>query len=148
MYGTVSTICCDLLKTYENNEKIAAIVWCAEDVREVGAEFNPTAADTLEILRAIGELDSDALWRDGIGQSFVEGILRELATQRPPRQIAIPENELRILLPLMNLGFCHYDDITGEAEAALNTLRHLLAANATDACSCGMAVLKILPQLK
>ncbi len=24
MYGTVSTICCDLLKVYENNEKIPA----------------------------------------------------------------------------------------------------------------------------
>lgn len=133
MYGTVSTICCDLLKAYENNEKIAVIVWCEDDVREVGAEFNPTISDTQVVLRAIGESDSDTLWRDGIGQNFVEGVLRELVAQRPPRQIAIPENELRILLPLINLGFCHYDDITGEAEAALNTLRHVLAANTTDA---------------
>ncbi|EEG5674970.1 DUF1380 domain-containing protein [Salmonella enterica] len=133
MYGTVITVCCELLKAYENNEKIAAIIWCEEDVREVGAEFNPTITDTLAVLRAIGESDSDALWRDGIGQNFVEGELRRLAALRPPRQIAIPENELRILLPLINLGFCHYNDITGEADAALNTLRSLLAANTTDA---------------
>lgn len=100
MYGTVSTICCDLLKVYENNEKIAVIVWCEDDVREVGAEFNPTADDTQAVLRAIGESDSDSLWRDGIGQNFVEGVLRELVAQRPPRQIAIPEDMLRTLLPL------------------------------------------------
>ncbi|EBT5667320.1 DUF1380 domain-containing protein [Salmonella enterica] len=133
MYGTVITVCCELLKAYENKEKIAAIIWCEEDVREVGAEFNPTITDTLAVLRAIGESDSDALWRDGIGQNFVEGELRRLAALRPPRQIAIPENELRILLPLINLGLCHYNDITGEADAALNTLRSLLAANTTDA---------------
>ncbi|HFG6072252.1 TPA: DNA methyltransferase [Salmonella enterica subsp. enterica serovar Bahrenfeld] len=98
-----------------------------------GNRHHPTADDTQAVLRAIGESDSDALWRDGIGQNFVEGVLRELAAQRPPRQIAIPENELRILLPLINLGLCHYNDITGEAEAALNTLRHVLAANATNA---------------
>ncbi len=36
MYGTVSTICCDLLKVYENHEKIAVIIWCEGDVREMG----------------------------------------------------------------------------------------------------------------
>lgn len=78
MYGTVSTICCDLLKAYENHEKIAVIIWCEGDVREMGAEFNPTADDIQAVLRAIGESDNDALWRDGIDQNFVEGVLREL----------------------------------------------------------------------
>lgn len=131
MYGTVSNICCELLKVYENNEKIAVIIWCEGDVREVGAEFNPTIADTQAVLRAIGESDSDALWRDGIGQNFVGGELRRLAALRSPRQIAIPENELRALLPLMDMGFSHYNDTTGEAGAALDTLRSLL----TDSCN-------------
>ncbi len=55
MYGTVSTICCDLRKAYENHEKIAVIIWCEDDVREMGAEFNPTADDIQSVLRAIGE---------------------------------------------------------------------------------------------
>lgn len=101
MYGTVSTICCDLLKAYENHEKIAVIIWCEGDVREMGAEFNPTADDIQAVLRAIGESDSDALWRDGIGQNFVEGVLRDLVALRPPRQIAVPEDVLRTLLPLL-----------------------------------------------
>lgn len=133
MYGTVSTICCDLLKVYENNEKIAVIVWCEDDVREVGAEFNPTADDTQAVLRAIGEPDSDSLWRDGIGQNFVEGVLRELVAQRPPRQIAIPEDMLRTLLPLMEAGMnlprYQTQDRAAEEEAALDTLRYLLSAN-------------------
>lgn len=133
MYGTVSTICCDLLKVYENNEKIAVIVWCEDDVREVGAEFNPTADDTQAVLRAIGESDSDSLWRDGIGQNFVEGVLRELVAQRPPRQIAIPEDMLRTLLPLMEAGMnlprYQTQDWAAEEEAALDTLRYLLSAN-------------------
>lgn len=133
MYGTVSTICCDLLKVYENNEKIAVIVWCEDDVREVGAEFNPTADDTQAVLRAISESDSDSLWRDGIGQNFVEGVLRELVAQRPPRQIAIPEDMLRTLLPLMEAGMnlprYQTQDRAAEEEAALDTLRYLLSAN-------------------
>lgn len=133
MYGTVSTICCDLLKVYENNEKIAVIVWCEDDVREVGAEFNPTADDTQAVLRAIGESDGDSLWRDGIGQNFVEGVLRELVAQRPPRQIAIPEDMLRTLLPLMEAGMnlprYQTQDRAAEEEAALDTLRYLLSTN-------------------
>ncbi|WP_434170202.1 DUF1380 family protein (plasmid) [Citrobacter freundii] len=133
MYGTVSTICCDLLKVYENNEKIAVIIWCEDDVREVGAEFNTTADDTQAVLRAIGESDSDSLWRDGIGQNFVEGVLRELVAQRPPRQIAIPEDMLRTLLPLMEAGMnlprYQTQDRAAEEEAALDTLRYLLSAN-------------------
>lgn len=102
-------------------------------MREVGAEFNPTADDTQAVLRAIGESDSDALWRDGIGQNFVEGVLRELAAQRPPRQIAISEDMLRTLLPLMEAGMnlprYQTQDRAAEEEAALDTLRYLLSAN-------------------
>ncbi|HFK3790862.1 TPA: DUF1380 family protein [Escherichia coli] len=131
MYGTVSTICCDLLKAYESHEKIAVIIWCKDDVREVGAEFNPTADDTQAVLRAIGESDSDALWRDGIGRNFVEGVLRELAARRPPRLIAIPEDALRTLLPLMEAGMniprYQTQDRAAEEEAALDTLRYLLS---------------------
>ncbi|EMD4714980.1 DUF1380 family protein [Salmonella enterica] len=133
MYGTVSTICCELLKVYENNEKIAVIIWCEEDVREVGAEFNPTMTDTQAVLRAIGESDSDALWRDGIGQNFVEGVLREQAALRPPRQIAVPEDALRTLLPLMEAGMniprYQTQDRAAEEEAALDTLRYLISTN-------------------
>ncbi|EAX1817956.1 DUF1380 domain-containing protein [Salmonella enterica subsp. enterica serovar Reading] len=135
MYGTVSNICCDLLKAYENNEKIAVIIWCEDDVREVGAEFNPTIDDTQAVLRAIGEADSDALWYDGIGRNFVEGVLRELVAQRPPRQIAIPEDALRILLPLMEAGMniprYRTQDRAAEEEAALDTLRYLLSTDTT-----------------
>ncbi|OIK39892.1 hypothetical protein BED30_23810 [Citrobacter portucalensis] len=102
-------------------------------MREVGAEFNPTADDTQAVLRAIGESDSDSLWRDGIGQNFVEGVLRELVAQRPPRQIAIPEDMLRTLLPLMEAGMnlprYQTQDRAAEEEAALDTLRYLLSAN-------------------
>ncbi|HAM4813599.1 TPA: DUF1380 domain-containing protein [Escherichia coli] len=135
MYGTVSNICCDLLKAYENHEKIAVIIWCEDDVREVGAEFNPTADDTQAVLCAIGEADSDALWYDGIGRNFVEGVLRELVVQRPPRQIAIPEDALRILLPLMEAGMniprYRTQDRAAEEEAALDTLRYLLSTDTT-----------------
>lgn len=131
MYGTVSNICCDLLKSFENNEKIAVIIWSEDDVRETGAEFNPTIDDTQAVLRAIGESDSDVLWRDGIGQNFVEGVLRERIAQRPPRQIAIPEDALRTLLPLMEAGLNMPRDRTqdraAEEEAALDTLRYLLS---------------------
>ncbi|HAV8297004.1 TPA: DUF1380 domain-containing protein [Escherichia coli] len=135
MYGTVSNICCDLLKAYENNEKIAVIIWCEDDVREVGAEFNPTVDDTQAVLRTIGESDSDALWYDGIGRNFVEDVLRELVAQRPPRQIAIPEDALRILLPLMEAGMniprYRTQDRAAEEEAALDTLRYLLSTDTT-----------------
>lgn len=126
MYGTVSEICIQLLKVYENNEKIALILWNKEDVYEVGAEFNPTAADADAVLRAIGEADCEVLCRHGIGQNFVEGELRRLAALRQPRQITIPENELRALLPVLYMGMCSYNDITGEATAALDTLKLVL----------------------
>ncbi|HHY6302113.1 TPA: DUF1380 family protein [Salmonella enterica] len=130
MYGTVSTICCDLLKAYENHEKIAVIIWREGDVREMGAEFNPTADDIQAVLRAIGESDSDALWRDGIGQNFVEGVLRELVALR---QIAVPEDVLRTFLPLMEAGMNlprdQTQDRAAEEETALDTLRYLLSTN-------------------
>ncbi|EJF4177019.1 DUF1380 family protein [Salmonella enterica] len=136
MYGTASNICCDLLKAYENNEKIAVIIWCEDDVREVGAAFNPTIPDSQAVLRAIGESDSDALWREGIGQNFVEGELQRLAALRPPRQIAIPEDALRTLLPLMEAGMTipryQTQDRAAEEEAALDTLRYLLTTNTTE----------------
>lgn len=126
MYGTVSEICIQLLKVYENNEKIAVILWNKEDVYETGAEYNPTAADADNVLRTIGEAESDIMYRYGIGQEFVSGELREIAAQRAPRQIAIPENELRALLPVLHVGMCSYNDITGEATAALDTLKLVL----------------------
>ncbi|CAI9395562.1 MULTISPECIES: DUF1380 family protein [Enterobacteriaceae] len=133
MYGTVSDICCNLLKVFENKEKIAVIIWNEEDVREVGAAFNPTVPDTQAVLRAIGDADSDALWRDGIGRNFVEGELRWLAALRPPRQIAIPEDALRTLLPLMEAGMniprYQTQDRIAEEEAALDTLRYLLSTD-------------------
>lgn len=55
LFNHISTICCDLRKAYENHEKIAVIIWCEDDVREMGAEFNPTADDIQSVLRAIGE---------------------------------------------------------------------------------------------
>jgi hypothetical protein len=126
MYGTVSEICIQLLKVYENNEKIAVILWNEEDVYESGAAFNPTAPDVDAVLQAIGEADCEVLCRHGIGQNFVGGELRRLAALRQPRQIAIPENELRILLPLMQTGMCSYNDVTGEVRAALDTLELVL----------------------
>jgi hypothetical protein len=44
------------------------------------------------------------MYRYGIGQDFVSGELRQIAAERAPRQIAIPENELRLLLPLIKRG--------------------------------------------
>lgn len=72
---------------------------------------------------------------DGIGRNFVEGVLRELVVQRPPRQIAIPEDALRILLPLMEAGMniprYRTQDRAAEEEAALDTLRYLLSTDTT-----------------
>ncbi|WP_404851760.1 DUF1380 family protein (plasmid) [Enterobacter asburiae] len=126
MYGTVSEICIKLLKKYENNEKVAVIVWTAEDVRETGAEYHPSADDADSVLRTIGESDCDIMYRYGINQAFVAGTLREIAAGRPPRQISIPENELRALLPAICTGMDYVDDASGEARAALETLRLVL----------------------
>lgn len=128
MYATVSDICIALLQQHENNEKIAVITWVPEDVREVGAAFNPTADDAERVLRAIGEADSDILYRYGIGLDFVEGELRQIAAERPPRQIAVPENELRALLPAICTGLDYIDDGNGAAQAALETLKRVLSA--------------------
>lgn len=128
MYGTVSEICIALLKTHENNEKIAVITWTEEDVREAGAEYNPTVAEAARVLQAIGEADWDILYRYGIGQDFVSGEMREIAAERAPRQIAIPENELRLLLPLIKRGLCDYDDISRAATAAVDTLELVLTS--------------------
>lgn len=128
MYGTVSEICIALLKTHENNEKIAVITWTEEDVREAGAEYNPTIAETARVLLAIGEADCDIMYRYGIGQDFVSGELRQIAAERAPRQIAIPENELRLLLPLIKRGMSHVDDLSGEASAAVETLQLVLGS--------------------
>ncbi|EAX3055857.1 hypothetical protein ATP32_25720, partial [Salmonella enterica] len=64
-------------------------------------------------------------------QNFVEGVLRELVALRPPRQIAVPEDVLRTLLPLMEAGmniprYQTPDTVAGEL-AALDTLKTLLA---------------------
>ena len=126
MYGTVSEICIALLKTHENNEKIAVITWTAEDVREAGAEYNPTIAETARVLQAIGEADCDIMYRYGIGQEFVAGELRQIAAERAPRHIGIPENELRALLPAIRSGLDYIDDESGAAKASLETLQRVL----------------------
>ena len=128
MYGTVSEICIELLKKHENHERMAVITWIVEDVYEMGAEYNPTAADVANVLQAIGEADCDIMYRYGIGQDFVSGELRQIAAERAPRQIAIPENELRLLLPLIERGMSHVDDLSGEASAAVETLQLVLGS--------------------
>lgn len=126
MYGTVSEICIELLKKHENNETMAVITWTAEDVREAGAEYNPTAAEAERVLQAIGEADCDILYRYGISLEFVTGELRQIAAERASRQIGIPENELRALLPAICCGLEYIDDETGAAKAALETLQLVL----------------------
>lgn len=126
MYGTASEICIALLKKHENHEKMAIITWTAEDVREAGAEYNPTAADAARVLQAIGEADGDILYRYGISQEFVAGELRQIAAGRAPRRIAIPENELRALLPALVAGLHCIGDESGAAKAALDTLQLVL----------------------
>ena len=126
MYGTVSEICIALLKTHENNEKIAVITWTEEDVREAGAEYNPTITETARVLQAIGEADCDIMYRYGIGQEFVAGELRQIAAERVPRHIGIPENELRALLPAIRSGLGYIDDESGAAKASLETLQRVL----------------------
>ena len=126
MYGTVSEICIALLKTHENNEKIAVITWTEEDVREAGAEYNPTITETARVLQAIGEADCDIMYRYGIGQEFVAGELRQIAAERAPRHIGIPENELRALLPAIRSGLDYIDDESGAAKASLETLQRVL----------------------
>lgn len=128
MYGTVSEICIELLKKHESNEKVAVIIWTAEDVREAGAEYNPTAVDADNVLRAIGEAGCDIAYRHGIGQEFVLEELSEIAAQRTPSQITLPENELRALLPAICTGLEYIDDANGEAKAALDTLQLVLAS--------------------
>ena len=128
MYGTVSEICIELLKKHENNENLAIITWTAEDVREAGAEYNPTAAGAERVLQAIGEADCDILYRYGISQEFVMGEMRQIAAERAPRQIAIPENELRALIPAICCGLDYIDDETGAAKAALETLQRVLSS--------------------
>lgn len=126
MYGTVSEICIELLKKHENHEKMAIITWAAEDVHEMGAEYNPTAADVARVLQTIGEADCDILYRYGIGKEFVAGELRQIAAERAPRHIGIPEIELRALLPAIRAGLDYIDDESGVAKAALDTLQLVL----------------------
>lgn len=126
MYGTVNEICITLLERHKKNENLAVITWTAEDVREAGAEYNPTAAEAERVLQAIGEADCDILYRYGISQEFVTGELRQIAAERAPRQIAIPENELRALIPAICCGLDYIDDETGAAKAALETLQLVL----------------------
>nr|WP_202979372.1 DUF1380 family protein [Raoultella ornithinolytica] len=126
MYGTVSEICIELLKKHENHERMAVITWIVEDVYEMGAEYNPTAADVANVLQAIGEADCDIMYRYGIGQEFVAGELRQIAAERAPRHIGIPENELRALLPAIRSGLDYIDDESGAAKASLETLQRVL----------------------
>ncbi|MFB8746653.1 DUF1380 domain-containing protein (plasmid) [Citrobacter cronae] len=126
MYGTVSEICIELLKKHENHEKMAIITWTAEDVREAGAEYNPTATEAERVLQAIGEADCDILYRYGINQEFVAGELRQIAAERAQRHIGIPEIELRALLPAIRAGLDSIDDESGVAKAALDTLQLVL----------------------
>ncbi|MEI7412123.1 hypothetical protein [Pectobacterium aroidearum] len=126
MYGTVNEICTTLLERHKKNENLAVITWTAEDVREAGAEYNPTAAEAERVLQAIGEADCDILYRYGISQEFVTGELRQIAAERAPRHIGIPENELRALLPAICCGLDYIDDETGAAKAALETLQLVL----------------------
>lgn len=128
MYGTVSEICIELLKKHENNEKMAVITWADEDVYEMGAEYHPTAADVACVLQAIGEADCDILYRYGIGQEFVAGELREIAAQRAPRKIAIPEIELRAMLPALIAGLDYINDESGAAKSAMETLQLVLGS--------------------
>lgn len=126
MYGTVSEICIELLKKHENNEKLAIIVWSVEDVRETGAEFAPTKDDVHHVLRVIGKAGSAGAWRHGLGLEFVFDEMSKIATDRASRQIAIPENELRALLPAISAGLDSIDDESGAAKAALDTLQLVL----------------------
>jgi hypothetical protein len=105
---------------------MAVITWIVEDVYEMGAEYNPTAADVANVLQAIGEADCDIMYRYGIGQEFVSGELRQIAAERAPRHIGIPENELRALLPAIRSGLDYIDDESGAAKASLETLQRVL----------------------
>ncbi|EBF3115341.1 DUF1380 domain-containing protein, partial [Salmonella enterica] len=104
MYGTVSEICIALLKQHESNKKIAVITWTPEDVREAGAEYSPTDDDVSYVLRVIGKAGSAGVWRYGLGLEFVADELSKIAAARTSRQIAVPEDALRVLLPLMEAG--------------------------------------------
>ncbi|EEJ2567216.1 DUF1380 domain-containing protein, partial [Salmonella enterica subsp. enterica] len=99
MYGTVSEICIALLKQHENNKKIAVITWTPEDVREAGAEYSPTDDDVSYVLRVIGKAGSAGVWRYGLGLEFIADELSKISAARASRQIAVPEDALRVLLP-------------------------------------------------
>ena len=131
MYGTVSEICIALLKQHESNKKIAVITWTPEDVREAGAEYSPTDDDVSYVLCVIGKAGSAGVWRYGLGLEFVADELSKIAAARTSRQIAVPEDALRVLLPLMEAGmniprYQTPDTVAGEL-AALDTLKTLLA---------------------
>lgn len=97
MYGTVSEICIALLKQHENNKQIAVITWTPEDVREAGAEYSPTDDDVSYVLRVIGKAGSAGVWRYGLGLEFVADELSKISAARASRQIAVPEDALRVL---------------------------------------------------
>lgn len=131
MYGTVSEICIALLKQHENNKQIAVITWTPEDVREAGAEYCPTDDDVSYVLRVIGKAGSAGVWRYGLGLEFIADELSKISAARASRQIAVPEDALRVLLPLMEAGmniprYQNADTAAGEC-AALDMLRTLLA---------------------
>lgn len=131
MYGTVSEICIALLKQHENNKKIAVIIWTPEDVREAGAEYSSTDDDVSYVLRVIGKAGSAGVWRYGLGLEFVADELSKISAARASRQIAVPEDALRVLLPLMEAGMnvprYQRADTAAEECAALDMLKTLLA---------------------
>lgn len=131
MYGTVSEICIALLKQHENNKQIAVITWTPEDVREAGAEYSPTDDDVSYVLRVIGKAGSAGVWWYGLGLEFVADELSKISAARASRQIAVPEDALRVLLPLMEAGMniprYQMPDTAAEECAALDMLKTLLA---------------------
>ncbi|EDI2411944.1 cytoplasmic protein [Salmonella enterica subsp. enterica serovar Litchfield] len=100
-------------------------------MREAGAEYSPTDDDVSYVLRVIGKAGSAGVWRYGLGLEFVADELSKIAAARTSRQIAVPEDALRVLLPLMEAGmniprYQTPDTVAGEL-AALDTLKTLLA---------------------
>ncbi|EBI4024276.1 cytoplasmic protein [Salmonella enterica] len=100
-------------------------------MREAGAEYSPTDDDVSYVLRVIGKAGSAGVWRYGLGLEFVADELSKISAARASRQIAVPEDALRVLLPLMEAGMniprYQMPDTAAKESAALDTLKTLLA---------------------
>lgn len=97
MYGNRKEICHQLNKLFIGDEPLAVLFWTEASIAEACERFDPTDAEVIAVLEAIGTIPYEDYQAEGIEPSrFQELLLAHRETRM--KKVAVPEVLLRVLI--------------------------------------------------